>query len=121
MIPAAVSSLLDACGVSLTVAPDNRGGHVATARNGDDREAYAQRATGADAREAALSALDALHCDAHREASAFSEAAKQLAEDAASPVRREAATVRAATWRVRAATLSAVCREAAKLWPEVSL
>jgi len=121
VIPAAVSSLLDACGVSLTVAPDNRGGHVATARNGADSAAYAQRAPGADAREAALSALDALHCDAHREAAENAAAFAQLVEDGAGPMRREAATVRAATWRVRAATLSAVCREVAKLWPEVSL
>lgn len=121
MIPSAVSSLLDACGVSLTVDPDNRGGYVATARNGDDRAAYAQRATGADAREAALSALDALHLDAKREDAENAAAFAQLVEDAASTSRREAATVRAATWRVRAATLSAVCREVAKLWPEVSL
>lgn len=56
-----------------------------------------------------------------REAAENAEAAKQLAEDGAGPMRREAANVRAATWRVRAATLGAVCREAAKLWPEVSL
>lgn len=120
MIPAAVSSLLDACGVSLSVAPDNRGGYVATARNGDDRDDDTQRAPGDTAREAALSALDALRCDAHREAAENAEAAKQLAEDGAGPMRREAANVRAATWRVRAATLGAVCRETAKLWPEVS-
>lgn len=121
MIPAAVSKLLDACGVVFTVDHDNRGGYVATARNADDPPNYTHAAPGATAREAVLDALEDLRADAHVEDDSNTAAAAQLTEDGASAVRVEAAIVRAATWRVRAATLAAVCREASKLWPEVSL
>ena len=117
MIPAAVSKLLAACDVTLTVTPTADERFDAVAHNSVS-VLHAVAAPGDTAREAALSALDALHCDAQQEAQIF--AALDVSADDG-PMRREAATVRAATWRVRAATLGAVCREAAKLWPEVSL
>ena len=121
MIPAAISKLLAACDVTLTVTPTADERFDAVAHNSGVSVLHAVAAPGDTAREAALSALDALHLDAKREDAENAAAFAQLVEDAASTSRREAATVRAATWRVRAATLGAVCREAAKLWPEVSL